>query len=140
MSEGQRWARLLVAGVALIGVAACGASKPSTFTVSGSMRITGYDDTGTAGIYVDPSGLCFGVDGFADIKAGAQIVVKDATGRAVATGALGPGDGVSNACTFKFKIPDVPSSGDSIYSIEVSHRGDIAFKKADAAALSLTIG
>ena len=60
-------------------------------------------------------------------RAGAQVVVKDATGTTIATGALEPGIivegvlGLPRPCRFAFAIEGVPRS--DFYTIEVSDSG-----------------
>jgi hypothetical protein len=60
-------------------------------------------------------------------RAGAQVVVKDATGTTIASGALGPGVtveadlGLPRACRFAFAIEGIPRS--DLYTIEVSDSG-----------------
>lgn len=146
-------------------LAACGAeaerttaepSEPVTFDVAGTFSLIDAD-----GVYVDsaqveeddldgemyyPEGTeCSGLGGYSDIRAGAQVVIRDAQGRQVALGALSSGslgeaafDGAVLICDFEFVVAGVPDT-DEIYSVEVTHRGEISFKKSQATGLQLTL-
>lgn len=78
--------------------------------------------------------------GFADVAAGAQVVVTDPTGKVVGTGVLGAGATEVNPklgtpakiCTFPFTITGVPT-GLGTYGIEVTHRGVLQYREADLA-------
>lgn len=103
---------------------------------------------GTVGLVtVDSSDLvsegdtCAGAGGYSDLTEGADIVIRDSDGKKIAIGELGAGSipDEGAGCDFKFKVDDVPDAG-GIYSIEVSHRGEVSFKKADADGLVLTVG
>lgn len=124
-----------------VALTACGSSSgptvapaPKTFTVKGHLTLTSGNLDGGYG------DGCLGSDGFDDIESGAQVVVKDASGKSVAIGALG--DGVKSqkvVCTFPFTVPNVPA-GDNVYSIEVTHRGGISFTPDKAGDVDLTLG
>lgn len=78
--------------------------------------------------------------GYADVAAGAQVIVTDPTGTVVGTGTLGAGKVEVNPklgspakiCTFPFTVTSVPT-GLSTYGIHVSHRGVLQFREADLA-------
>lgn len=110
-------------------------TKPSTFTMRGSVRINktvGDPPFSTKGV------ACQGAGGYSDITPGTAVIVQDATGHTVGTGALqvgypatttinDPGFGDKPlayvyACSLSFLVPDVPD-GLSSYSVTVSHRG-----------------
>lgn len=125
----------LVIALALTG---CGGSdepaKPKTFTAAGTFTLKQIT-LGSAEGY-----SCSGRDGFADIRVGTQVVVRDAAGKKVGIGELE--DGRQNAtgwCELPFTVTGIPIS-DGVYSVEVSKRGEIAFKRADAKKLELTLG
>lgn len=120
-------ALLLVLGMGMLS--ACG----SKFDVKGTLVLSDANAS-TSG--------CVGIDqpGYEDIVEGADIVIRDADGKKVAVGELGPGRSKpQDACTFSIDVPDVPGGSD-IYSIEVSHRGEVSFKKDEAQTISLTLG
>lgn len=88
---------------------------------------------------------CAGQNGYEDITAGAQVVVQDNSDKTVGLGQLDGGvmsDRVSSVdaqCVFAFSVSDVPAAG-NIFSIEVAHRGQVKFKRANADSVSLTLG
>lgn len=113
-----------------------------TFSASGSMQVIGtvtkYDDG------------CYGGDGYDDIQPGAQVVVRDSTGEIVAVDALDSGYvpekfkglgifGEPAACAWGFKVDEIPS-GSPAYSVEISHRGEIAFTERTADSIALSLG
>ena len=135
-------ALLLLAAMSLVG---CGAGtdakasaakpkpkEPTSLTVKGHLTlidsaITRYE------------GACSGSGGFGDIAGGAEVVVRDGKGVKVGLGHLGTGkaDGPVT-CVFPFTVMDVPTGG-GIYSVEVTHRGEISFKAADAETVALSL-
>lgn len=133
----------LLVAVLLVLVAGCGsggddkpaAKKPeSSFQVRGTFTIA--DDSGVS----IEGGTCEGTSGYDDLAGGAQVTVRDADNKTVALGTLKVGHPVTgSSCVFEFQIDDVPDSGD-LYSVEVSHRGQVSFKKADAGSLDLSVG
>lgn len=108
---------------------------PATFTATGTLQLSG-------GSFYPKGKPCSGSDGYDDIQAGAQVVVRDGDGTSVGLGSLGPGVSdkrFSVYCVFPFEVPDIPSGG-GIYSVEVAHRGQVEFQEADADRLQLTLG
>lgn len=90
---------------------------------------------------------CQGWQGFADVAAGAQVTVTDASGKTLAVGAVGAGtaqgittltDGSHRAdsCLLPFKVAGV-ARGVGPYGVEVSHRGVLRYNEGDLAALKL---
>ena len=121
-------------------IAGCGSdeaavpAEPKTITVQGSLLLL------TSDLFWATDTECTGSEGYDDIAAGAQVVIRDESGKSIALGRLEPGEGVSDVeCRFPFSIDDVPA-GQGIYSVEVSHRGEIAFEEKDAQELALTLG
>lgn len=83
----------------------------------------------------------------ADVGAGATVTVFDAAGKAIGLGSVGEGALAKDAdgygawsCGLPFTVTDVPELEDSIYSVEVSQRGQVNFSRADAANVILTLG
>lgn len=111
--------------------------EPETFIVHGEMEL--YDYTGDN--ILRYQGTCSGYEGYDDMVAGAQVVIRDATGETVAVSALDEGEPQGRtSCIFPFTVEDVPA-GESIYSVEVSHRGEITFKEDEAeVGLTLSLG
>jgi hypothetical protein len=128
-------ALLIVGGVALILVIGVGAwwwTTQRTLTVDGDISVTG-SSSGYTG------GPCVTRSGFDDIAAGAQVVVKDAAGKVLATTTLGPGRSTGTACAFGFHT-DVPTGSD-FYGVELGRRGVVQFTAEQmAAGVHLTVG
>jgi hypothetical protein len=87
---------------------------------------------------------CFGQGGYSDMRAGAGVTVKDASGSLIGTTTLGAGiaqpwpevapDALQ--CVFPYSV-SVPDTG--FYTFEVSHRGTISKSRADLAATGWTM-
>lgn len=77
-------------------------------------------------------GICVDQPGYADIRAGAPVTLRDEGGTIIGTGTLGPGAAAGGGCEFAFTIPAVPER--PFYSVEVSHRGQVTSSLADLAA------
>lgn len=76
---------------------------------------------------------CQGTGGFDDIAGGAPVVVKDGSGKIIASTNLGPGAGPSGQysnveCTFEFSA-DVPDT--DFYQVAVGHRNAVTNSKAE---------
>jgi len=142
---------IIISAACLLLLAGCGgkaAAKPTaskTITASGTLTLQ-------LGAYMNEDDVnCTGLEGYSDIAAGVQVVVYDATGKAVGLGRLGSGQvegddrdvaGTTvhgDRCEFSFSVGGVPA-GAGPYSVEVSHRGKIAFAEAEAGSLRLTLG
>ncbi|MFE2563051.1 hypothetical protein [Streptomyces mirabilis] len=138
-APGRRWPHPLVMGLAGLaigagavglawGLSGSGSSTPTTFTLNGTMTLTG-DNIPTG----DTNEDCTGYSGYDDIAKGASVTVYDSTGKVVATGSLGTGKPKSAACGFPVAVPGVPE-GSKFYQVEVSHRGKITVSSAEAKA------
>lgn len=128
-------ALLIVGAVVLLLAAGVGAwwwTTQRTVTVDGDITVTSPADVTSTGAG------CYTGGGYADIKTGAQVVIKDETGKVLATTTLGPGTG-AGTCTFPFRA-DVPAGSD-FYGVELGHRGVVQFTADQmAAGVHLTIG
>jgi hypothetical protein len=139
-AKARRWPHPLVTGLAGLAVGAGavglawglssggGSSAPKSFTLVGSMTLTG--DNVPSG---DTSEDCTGYEGYDDIGAGAGVTVYDSAGKVVASGSLGAGKPKSAACVFPVRVPGVPE-GSKFYRVEVSHRGQVTVSAAEAKA------
>ena len=108
----------------------------STFAVSGNLTLADYmPAAGDLGV------PCQGIGGYDDIQGGAQVVIYDATGRQLAVGALNQGEILGlGRCVFAFRLSGVPRGDGGPYSVEVSHRGKIAFTFAQAYDVEMSLG
>jgi hypothetical protein len=101
-------------------------------TVRGDIAVAGSGSFYTGG-------MCTTSGGYADIREGAQVVIKDDTGKVVATTTLGPGVSASGTCTFPFSVT-VPTGSD-FYAVELGRRGSVHYTAEQlAAGVHLTIG
>lgn len=126
-------ALLVVGGVVVL--ATHSSPKTQTFTATGTLTVSGgFTDLS----FGSP---CHGIGGYSDVNGGAQVVVYDAAGASVAIGSLYPGISTASplSCSFDFTVKDIPG-GKGPYSVEVSHRGKIAFQQSGAGDVELTLG
>lgn len=120
---------------------------PATFTLNGAITVNA--DAVSSDQVV--GGSCASATGYDDVQSGAQVTVTDAAGKVVAVGALQAGlvselfdkeplRGFASRCSFGFKVLGV-AGGQDIYSVEVSHRGEVRFSRAQLdKPISLTLG
>jgi hypothetical protein len=110
------------------------ATGPGPYRITGSVSLArGYDGASSA---------CYGKGGYADIRAGAQVVISDSAGATIAVGSLDAGTVTSGrGCVLPFSVPGVPS-GKGFYGIEVSHRGVLKYNESEFVTrnLELTLG
>ena len=137
--------RTLALTVAALTLTACQSSspaaptaspKPETFDVAGTLTLSGYRDVTLA------DGDCVGDGGYADIRGGAPVIVRDSRGEQLALGSLEPGTWPvidEWSCDFAFRLDGVPESG-TTYSLEVARRGEVPFSRDDALSVRLTLG
>ena len=114
-------------------------TAPPTHTLSGILALRGRD----AFISSQDGANCWGSAGYDDIDENAQVVVRDGDGQTLAVGNLQTGEKVSLVeCDFSFTVPGVPET--DFYSVEVSHRGELSYSRADLEAadwqVSLQLG
>jgi hypothetical protein len=140
-----RWPRVLVpaviglallAGVVIAIILSSSAGTPS-HTIIGSLTLTDTDELWSKG------DDCQGSGGYDDIRTGAQVVVKDGSGRLLGTSSLLSGTASDSfSCDFAFFVDDVPDA--DFYSVEVSHRGEITNSRKElednAWIVGLTLG
>lgn len=139
--------------VATVALAACGnGNQPLASASSGPSAApsgpTGFTIVGTLTVEASTSsdssdgGDCYASDGgYSDVRMGAGVTIKDETGTVVALGNLDPGHTIEPAkCTFGFSVVSVPE-GKKFYSVEVAHRGEVRYTRADLSEpLTLTLG
>jgi hypothetical protein len=127
---------LIIVGAVLLVMAIGGGAwwwtTQRTIAVDGDITVTSRSDVTSTGTG------CFTGGGYADIAPGAQVVIKDAAGKVLATTTLGPGTG-AGICTFPFHA-DVPRGSD-FYGVGLGRRGVVQFTADQlAAGVHLTIG
>lgn len=134
----NRTRALTATSVAAVAVAfAVYISKPSTFTLSGTLTIkqSSNKQSSNGGLIAGTRRDCQGASGLADLSAGTAVIVKDPEGRQVAVGVLQTGSsppGNKNWCVLTFSVPDLPG-GLSLYSVTISNRGTEVFTPEEAA-------
>lgn len=72
-----------------------------------------------------PGAECAGSGGYDDIHAGAQVRVTNEDGKVLGVSALGSGTPAGLYCSFSFTVDPLPKA--SVYSFEVSRRGQISY-------------
>lgn len=142
------WPKIVIPLTLLIGVcisSPAGASS-SRHTLTGSVVIADSQAVVSGVPDWSPGGQCDGstTNGYGDLSAGAQVTVKNGSGRIVAVGTIREGkpnyDGAT--CTMPLKVSGIPKA--SFYQVEVSHRGELSYSYAQLQRrhwrVSLTIG
>ncbi|MCE3553911.1 hypothetical protein LWC33_20945 [Pseudonocardia sp. RS11V-5] len=120
----------IAAGVAALGLVigvATALSAASAMEVTGTFRLTdaGYGFGGYRSGSFTTGSVCSGSGGYSDIHAGTGVMIANASGAVIATGALSTGRASSSTtCDFAFTVPDVPA-GEDFYQVTVSHRGTL---------------
>lgn len=100
-------------------------------SISGRLRLAPSGSPASPNFKFD-AGVCYGVNGYDDIREGLQVVVRDAASVIVGTGALRRQTGADadySACVLVWSISRVPQS--DFYSIEVGRRGEIIYSYAE---------
>jgi hypothetical protein len=139
----------VIGSLVLIGLwsrgdfAANSARTATKFVVTGTITVEAGDRSEAT-----DGGSCVTDGGYADVRVGAQVTIKDAGGVVIAVGALDVGhtsdvqslpkfnsdtatiENVPQAtqCVFGFSVADVPEDM-SFYAIEVSHRGELRYQR-----------
>jgi hypothetical protein len=119
--------------IAAVAVMVVRLTASDTQTISGEVAII--KSRGLVNLtFVSDGKRCDGTNGFADLTVGAPVTVMNAAGNTIATGVLGLGHPVHDAfaCVFRFTVNGVPKQ--SVYGIEVSHRGVLRYTQAQVAA------
>ncbi|MFD8211492.1 hypothetical protein ACFV2S_34510 [Streptomyces sp. NPDC059695] len=111
-----------------------GPQQVETFELNGTMSLVG----GPSQVSSMGESSCRGIGGYDDILPGASVTVYDAAGAAVGTGSLGEpeyddSNFTTRVCRFPVSVAGVPK-GSAIYQVEVTHRGKISLRAADAEA------
>ena len=73
---------------------------------------------------------CTGTGGYDDLHVGTAVVVRDEAGKVLSTGNLDSGKISSlETCTWAFRVTGLPDA--KYYQVEVSHRGQVTYSRAD---------
>jgi hypothetical protein len=96
-----------------------------TATVTGTFVLAGGGPDAVISSIASDGGACHGVDGYSDITATTQVVVRNGKGEILNTTSLGEGHGDDTTCTFSFTFP--VTEGQDRYVVSVSHRGDFIY-------------
>lgn len=120
--------------LAIAGVAAWALLANRDMAVTGDITVTSPSGVTSVGT------VCTVGGGYADIKTGTQVVIKDAVGKVLATTVLGVGTGDGGrGCRFPFRV-DVPRGSD-FYGVDLGRRGVVQFTADQMAdGVHLTIG
>ena len=133
------WAAVIViavAGIALL-VSNVAGGNSSSYKVEGTLTLANIRPLNT------PGTPCAGSGGYDDIRASAQVIVKDQDGKTIGTSQLGPGTQTqASDCLFTFTVSGLPKA--EFYSVEVSHRGALSWSfdelKAKGWTVALSLG
>lgn len=126
---------------AAVVMAAC-AGSPATSPSPSTSAIT-HTVTGTLTFTEPNPPSCDGAGGYADIRAGADILVVDGAGATIGKGSLSRGAGnASGGCDFAFRAEDVPDV--PFYSVRIGSRDGPTWSVAEMAdsgwTVALTLG
>lgn len=142
---------LLLGGAAAVIAAAITLTLvllPGTFTATGSLVLVGstseyssiYD---SEEISYGANGSCHGVGGYSDLAVGTGVTIHGASGQLLSIGSIvsSAGDSGTDICAFQFEVREIPA-GEGPYTVEVSHRGEVAVTEDDLAGgkTELSIG
>ena len=140
-----RLARMLITAALVAGCSGAAPTPtasptPLTHVLAGTFTLIGASHWG--GVPGTP-GRCQGLGGYADVKAGQSVTVRDQANAIIATGSTEwQAVTADHDCQFAFTIRDVPDV--PFYSIEVGHRGALTYSRADLDGkgwkLDLTLG
>lgn len=108
-------------------------SEPDSFTMHGSMTLSGETDDSYYG--------CTGTGGYSDIGEGTTVTVYDAEEHVLGVGELGESTSDEFGCTFSFDVADVPKD-EKFYRVEVAHRGKVTYsaEQATSGDIEMSLG
>lgn len=113
---------LFAGTVLVILLAATGVAYLVGFKLS---NVSGHSQTYSLSGTFDVNGNC-GQGGYSDLTEGANVTVKDDTGRIIGNSAI---KRPNLSCHFTFSVARLPKA--SFYSVEISHRGALTFSFDD---------
>ncbi len=126
-----------MAGLAAVLFVATNGVPGSAHTLTGYLNLGQQQGTGYSN-YTLPTGSdneCEGLGGYTDMRAGAQLVVKDEAGKVIGSGTLDQGhldilfDEGRAVCAFPFRVTGLPKAEQ--YQLGMGNRGSITYSFAD---------
>lgn len=162
-TRSAKWRWLATAGVLVLLAAAAAtwfafhggadqvAPVTKTHTVSGTLTVSGqWGEDGSCGSSASDIAILEGVidgktypcpggpgGGYDDIEDGAQVTIKDGSGKLLAVGNLTGGTVAMDGVSFKFEVPKVKET--AFYQVEVAHRGGVNYPIADMESKDWTV-
>jgi hypothetical protein len=127
--------RIISAAAICLLLVACGPSEstptPSPPSTAPAYTMIGTFTLGPSSSFIGGTDFCRGTGAYDDIKAGAEVTVKDESGKIIGTSQLTdqPIRVPEDKCVLDFKVTSLPVA-DS-YSIAVGRRGAITYSHAD---------
>lgn len=124
---------IAVVAIAAIAWSQLGNVTQEKHTIHGDMTLI--DSTFSA---YKIGATCSGTGGYNDIDEGASVKIKDQAGTLIGSGSLGAGAiAMKGVCVFSFDIANVRDA--AFFQLEVSHRGQLSYSKADLEGRNWTI-
>jgi hypothetical protein len=120
------------AAVCLLPLVACGPTPtPRPISPAPAYTMTGTFTLGPSSSFIGGTDFCRGTGAYDDIKAGAEVTVKNESGKIIGTSRLTdqPIRVPEDKCVLEFEVTSLPAA-DS-YSIAVGRRGAITYSHAD---------
>lgn len=121
-------APILALLIASAVVVTAGPAFAADHTIKGTVTLT------DSGIVSGGGPTCSGGGGYDDMRAGAQVRVRDGNGKTLAVSSLRTGKSVADpkyhivvTCIFPFTVKVAPDA--KFYGIEVAHRGELTYSK-----------
>jgi hypothetical protein len=120
-------------GLALAVVLAIALRGGQTHDVAGTFDL--FDDRF---LYQANGSSCSGSGGYADIRAGVPVTVRDESGTLLASSSLRDGEVDGLRCVFTFELGDIERS--DFYTFEVGRRGELTYSHDELAANGWHVG
>jgi uncharacterized protein DUF732 len=99
-----------------------------TATVAGTFVLTDTSSSEYTRPITSDGKTCSGADGYSDVGAQTQVVVRNGKGEILTMTALGAGKGSEVTCTFAFSFP--VTEGQDRYVLSIGHRGEFSYSFA----------
>jgi ABC-type uncharacterized transport system permease subunit len=111
-----------------------GCGGTGTHVITGTITVT--DTNAAFGVF---EGVCIlSSKGYSDISSGAGVTVKDGAGAIIGVSKLEEATtAAQDYCVWPFSVTVADAD---FYSIEVSHRGEVTYSRADLESMGWTLG